>query len=61
MTSAWEMWDPHPFRCPECGAILQTPRPVEDGVLGWCPEHGDILGIQLDSQDPENEEDDDEN
>lgn len=51
------MWDPHPFRCPECAAILQNPRPVEDGTLGWCERHGYILGIQLDSQDPENPED----
>ncbi len=56
MSSAWEMWDPHPFRCPdpECAEILQHPKLVEDGTLGWCQFHGDVLGIQLDSQDPEN-------
>ena len=53
MTSAWEMWDPHPYRCPKCRTILQRPGP---GALGWCPEHGDILGVQFDSQDPEKTE-----
>jgi len=60
MSSAWEMWDPHPFRCPECRAILQRPVPVKAGTTGWCPEHGDILGVQFDSQDPENSEEEEE-
>lgn len=60
MSSAFEMWEPHPFRCPECGEILQHPKPVEDGMLGWCQFHGDVLGVQLDSQDPENDEEEEE-
>lgn len=49
-------WNPSPWLCPECGVILQNPRPCEDGQIGRCPRHGDQLGVQRDSKDPENDE-----
>jgi hypothetical protein len=47
---------PLPWRCPECGAALQSIRPHEGGWVGWCPDHGMQLGFQRtsDSQEPEN-------
>lgn len=45
-----------PFWCPSGDSILQDVRPSEDGWRGWCPSHGDQLGVQFDhhSQEPEN-------
>ncbi len=44
MSSAWEMWDPHPMRCSECGVILQDPRP-DDRPAKWV--NGFLFGLIL--------------
>lgn len=54
---------PRPWLCPEGdGTILQEVRPSDDGRawIGWCPEHGTVLGVQrsvdgIVSQEPEND------
>lgn len=56
--SAYEMWEPEPPRCIECGSIIDLRRGPEwddgdpDGYCSTCDRL--VVAVYPDSQDPEN-------